>query len=159
MTFRVFERMYLTGADSTNGKYMAFVNDLQGAGTFDFTTDFYYPGAPAAAALTATYSTGATAAYRAYFYTYVSRYGEEGPPSVIFETVDGNGTPDWDGTSSIVLDNFTEPVAADEHLKTVVGSNAPAIRIYRTSTDGAGNAAFLLVEEVAVDNTGMQLSF
>jgi hypothetical protein len=25
-----FERMYLTGADSTNGKYMAFVNDLQG---------------------------------------------------------------------------------------------------------------------------------
>jgi hypothetical protein len=148
-----FERMYVTGIDSVNGKYAAFVNDLQGVGTFDFTTDFYYPGAPSAAALTATYTNGGTD-YRAYFYTYVSRYGEEGPPSAIMETVDVSGDPDWDGTSSIVLDNFTEPAAADEHLKTVVGSNAPAIRIYRTSTDGAGNAAFLLVEEVPVDNTG-----
>jgi len=148
-----FERMYVTGIDSTNGKYAAFVNDKQGVGTFDFTTDFYFPGAPADSALTIGYSTGGTD-YRGYFFTHVSRYGEEGPPSVVAETVDANGTPDWDGTSSCVLDGFIEPVAADEHLKTVVDGNAPAIRIYRTSTDGAGNAAFLLVEEVPVDNTG-----
>ena len=145
-----FERMYTTGS---NAKYKAFVNDLQGVGTFDFTTDFYYPGAPVDSALTMTYTNGG-ANYRAYFFTHVSRYGEEGPPSVIAETVDANGAPDWDGTSSLVLDGFVEPSAADEHLKTVVGANAPAIRIYRTSTDGAGNSAFLLVEEVAVDNTG-----
>jgi hypothetical protein len=141
-----FERMYLTGADSVNGKYKAFVNDLQGGGTFDFTTDFYFPGAPSAAALVADNYTTATS-YRAYFYTYVSRYGEEGPPSAITEISDY-------GSGSVDLNGFTEPAAADEHLKTVVGSNAPAIRIYRTSTDGSGAAAFLLVEEVAVDNTG-----
>jgi hypothetical protein len=146
-----FERMYTTGS---HAQYKAFVNDLQGVGDFDFTTDFYYPGAPSAVALGASYTTGGTD-YRAYFYTYVSRYGEEGPPSAIVETVNGTtGKPDWDGTSSIVLSGFTEPDSDDEHLKTVVGSNAPAIRIYRTSTDGAGNAAFLLVAEVAVDNTG-----
>jgi len=133
--------------------YSAFVNDLQGGGDFDFTTDFYNPGAPSAAKNTLTYTNGGTA-YRAYFYTYVSRYGEEGPPSVISETVDANGTPEWDGTSSVVLSVFTEPDDSDEHLKTVVGSAAPAIRIYRTSTDGDGNSAFLLVAEVAVDNTG-----
>jgi hypothetical protein len=142
-----FERMYLTGADSVNGKYKAFVNDLQLAGDFDFTTDFYYPGAPSPAALVAdNYTPGAV--YRAYFWTYVSRYGEEGPPSALTEIVD------YTAASSVDLNGFTAPVAADEHLDTVIGSNAPAIRIYRTSTDGEGTAAFLLVEEIAVDNTG-----
>jgi hypothetical protein len=146
-----FERMYTTGS---NAKYKAFVNDIQGVGDFDFTTDFYYPGAPADSALTVGYTTSGTAKYRAYFFTHVSRYGEEGPPSVIAETVDANGTPDWDGTESLVLDGFIEPVAADEHLKTVIDGNAPALRIYRTSTDGTGNSAFLLVAEIPVDNTG-----
>jgi hypothetical protein len=148
-----FERMYLTGADAVNGRYKAFANDIQGVGSFDFTTDFYHPGAPTNSALTIGYSTGSTK-YRAYFFTHVSRYGEEGPPSVIAETVDGDGVPDWDGTSSLVLDGFVEPADSDEHLKTVIGANAPALRFYRTSTDGEGNTAFLLVAEVAVDNTG-----
>lgn len=143
-----FERMYTTGSES---QYKAFVNDLI-SGTFDFTTDFYYPGAPAAAAPTMTYTSGGTA-YRAYFYTYVSRYGEEGPPSGIVETVDANGDPDWDGTSSLVLAGFTAPSVDDEHLNDTVGGNTPAIRIYRTSADGTGSANFLLVEEIAVLNT------
>lgn len=142
-----FERMYTTGTND-GLKYAAFVNDLI-SGTFDFTTDFYYPGAPSPAALTAS-GYGTATDYRAYFWTYVSRYGEEGPPSSLLEITDiDNTTP-----GTVTLDNFTEPSADDEHLKTVVGPNAPAIRIYRTSTDGTGNAEFLLVAEVAVDNTG-----
>ena len=135
------------------GVYSAFVNDIMGVGTFDFTTDFYNPGAPSAVANSLSYTNGGSD-YRAYFYTYVSRYGEEGPPSAISETVDADGEPEWDGASSIILSGFTEPDDLDEHLKTVIGSNAPAIRIYRTSTDGDGASAFLLVDEIAVDNTG-----
>jgi hypothetical protein len=145
-----FERTYTTGSDA---KYKAYVNDLQGGGSFDFTTDFYFPGAPVDSVLTISYSTGSTK-YRSYFFTHVSRYGEEGPPSLLAETTDGNGAADWDGTSSIVLDGFVEPSSNDEHLKTVVGVNAPAIRIYRTSDAGDGSSNFLLVAEVAVDNTG-----
>jgi hypothetical protein len=134
-----FERMYMTGADGS-GKYKAFVNDLI-TGTFDFTTDFYYPGAPSAVAMSATgYTTGAN--YRAYFYTYVSRYGEEGPPSALTEITD------YDGSSNVTLGNFTEPSASDEHLKTQVGTKKPAIRIYRTSATGTGAAEFLLVAEI-----------
>jgi hypothetical protein len=144
-----FERMYVTGTDAVNGKYKAFVNDLQGVGTFDFTTDFYYPGAPSATALTAS-GYGAGSDYRAYFYTYVSRYGEEGPPSAILEITDINDA----APGTVTLDDFTEPADADEHLKTVVGANSPTIRIYRTSDDGAGSAAFLLAVEITVDNTG-----
>ena len=145
-----FERMYTTGS---HAQYKAFVNDIQGGGSFDFTTDFYYPGAPSAVANGIAYTNGG-AKYRAYFYTYVSRYGEEGPPSAIAETVDANGDAEWDGISSIVLSGFVAPDADDDHLDTVIGANAPAIRIYRTATDGAGSAEFLLVEEIAVDNTG-----
>ena len=142
-----FERMYLTGSDSVNGKYKAFVNDIQGVGTFDFTTDFYYPGAPSGAALVAdNYTPGSD--YRAYFWTYVSRYGEEGPPSALTEITN------FTDLDSVDLNGFTAPIADDSHLDTVIGSNAPAIRIYRTTSTGTGTAAFLLVEEVAVDNTG-----
>lgn len=137
-----FERMYLTGSDSVNGKYKAFVNDKI-SGTFDFTTDFYFPGADSGAAPSATgYTTGSQ--FRAYYYTYVSRYGEEGPPSAVTEVTDF-------GSGNVTLGNFTEPDAADEHLKVAIGGNRPALRIYRTADDGAGNADFLFVKEAFTD--------
>jgi hypothetical protein len=143
----LFERTYLTGADAVNGKYKAFVNDIQLAGDFDFTTDFYFPGAPSATALVADgYATALL--YRSYFYTYVSRYGEEGPPSAL------TTLPDYKLDEPVDLNGFVEPSDADEHLKKVIGGKAPAIRIYRTATDIAGVADFLLVEEIAVDNVG-----
>jgi len=142
-----FERVYMTGADAVNGKYKAFANDMQLAAAFDFTTDFYYPGAPSPSALAAdNYDTDTD--YRAYFWTYVSRYGEEGPPSALTELYD------YKLLESVDLNGFDAPIAADDHLDTVVDGNAPAIRIYRTTTAADGIAAFLLVEEVAVDNTG-----
>jgi len=142
-----FERVYMTGADADNGKYKAFVNDIQGGGSFDFTTDFYYPGAPSAGALVAdNYTPGSD--YRAYFWTYVSRYGEEGPASALTEI------SNYTLLDAVDLNGFDAPIADDSHLDTVIDGNAPAIRIYRTSSDADGVAAFLLVEEVAVDNTG-----
>jgi hypothetical protein len=147
-----FERMYVTGANDLE-RYQAFVNDKI-SGAFDFTTDFYYPGAPSGASVTMTYTAGGSD-YRAYFYTYVSRYGEEGPPSELMETVDAVGAGDWDGTSNPVLGPFPEPATEDEHLKgAAVGGNSAALRIYRTSTAGDGSAAFLLVDEITIDATG-----
>jgi len=145
-----FERMYTTGSTS---QYKAFVNDLI-SGSFDFTTDFYYPGAPAAVAPAISYTNGGSS-YRAYFYTYVSRYSEEGPPSALVETVDGVGAADWDGSSSPVLGPFVEPDSDDGHLKgAAVGGNSASLRIYRTSATGEGTAEFLLVDEIVIDATG-----
>jgi hypothetical protein len=133
-------------------EFMAYANNILST-TFDRVNDVYRPGADSAAALSASYTNGGSA-YRAYFYTYVSIYGEEGPPSAIVETIDSAGDPEWDGSSSIVLSGFVRPDEEDRHLLYPNGSDAPAIRIYRTSTDGAGNSAFLLVAEIAVDATG-----
>jgi len=119
-------------------EYAAFVNDLQGAGTFDFTTDFYYPGAPSGSAPTVSPQV-AGALYIAYFYTYVSRYGEEGPPSSLGES----STNTLNGRNDI--DDIDYPDAADEHLITKVGTNRPYVKLYRTADDGAGNADFLHV--------------
>jgi hypothetical protein len=135
-----FERMYMTGADSVNGKYKAFSNDIQGVGTFDFTTDFYYPGAPSGAAPTIIPDASA-GDYVAYFYTYVSRYGEEGPPSAIGESLLATD----DGRNDV--DDIETPPTADEHLDTIIDGNIPKVYLYRTVDDGAGSAAFLFILE------------
>jgi hypothetical protein len=134
-----------TGVDP--GKYKAFVNDIQEGGSFDFTTDFYFPGAPVNAALVDEGGHATASKVRSYLWTNVSRYGEEGPPSDILTITDYD-------SGTVTLSNFVEPSDLDEHLKRVVGDNAPAIRIYRTSSDEGGGAAFLFVAEVPVDNTG-----
>lgn len=83
--------------------------------------------------------------YRAYVYTRVNRYGIEGPPSPVLDTETYNDT----SKPAVVFDGFEEPIAGHA-CRSVVGDNAPSIRLYRTSSDGAGLSAFLFVNETPV---------
>jgi len=137
-----FERMYFT--NDADDSYNAFANDILSGGGFDFTSDFYQPGAPAdSTAPTLAGYTGSGSTYRAYFYTYVSRYGEEGPGSAISDVSDY-------ASGRMQINSIDYPSTYD-HLVTATESptflNRPKIRVYRTSDDGAGGAAFLLVCE------------
>jgi len=144
----VFDAVTLgtTQAGAEDGLYKAFANDIDSS-PWDFNEDFYYPGAPSGTAPTITaQSAGAT--YLAYYYTYVSRYGEEGPGSAITEitnqTVDGR----------VHVDDI-EAAPADHGLLTTVGTNVPKVRIYRTATDGAGGSDFYLVCEATYFDEGV----
>jgi len=128
-----YERMYLTGADSVNGKYKAFASNLI-SGSFDFTTDFYYPGAPSGQAPTITAVTPATD-YVAYFYTFTSNYGEQGPASAVGEL------PTATDDSRNYIDDITYPSTYPHLIGT--GPETESINIYRTVDTGAGEAAFL----------------
>jgi hypothetical protein len=71
---------------------------------------------------------------RAYVYTYVSVYGEEGPASQPTTAV-GNPTGTW-----YITIPAPDPSAT-------VGTDLAKIRLYRTVTDTAGNAAYYQVAE------------
>jgi hypothetical protein len=73
---------------------------------------------------------------RAYVYTWVSAYGEEGPPSPPF-TLTGNASGTWNMT-------FTAPgaLATDRNLTNT--------RIYRTITGSSGSTTYYLVAEIAI---------
>jgi hypothetical protein len=75
---------------------------------------------------------------RAYVYTYVSAYGEEGPPSEpVLDTgfIDGS----WDVT-------WADPIASDQG----VDRNITHVRLYRTITSSAGVATYFFVDEFAL---------
>jgi hypothetical protein len=137
----VFDAVTLgtTQAGQEDGEYRAFANDIDSS-PWDFEADYYLPGADVGAAPTLAGYTGGGSTYKAYFYTHVSRYGEEGPGSAIDEVTDyASGRMD--------VDDIDYPAAADTHLTTAVGTNYPTVRVYRTSTTGTGQAAFLRVCE------------
>jgi len=69
---------------------------------------------------------------RAYLYTYVSGFGEEGPPSPA-TVVTGN----VNGTWQIIV---PQPAAGDN-----TNRNIQFIRLYRTVTDASGNASYFQV--------------
>lgn len=76
-----------------------------------------------------------TTVSRAYVYTYVSAYGEEGPPSApTLVTGFINGT--WNLT-------WTAPLATDQG----VNRNLTKVRVYRTITSTSGVATYFLVGE------------
>ena len=113
--------------------YRAYANDLVSS-PFDKDNDVYYPGAPSGSAPTLVPTAGTD--YVAYFYTYVSRYGEEGPPSAVAET--SLHTDD----ARMEVNSIDYPV--EDHLITD-GSSRCYVSLYRTVSDGAGNALFLHV--------------
>lgn len=79
---------------------------------------------------------GAPTETRAYVYTWVSEYGEEGPPSPP-TTVTGNANGSWDLT-------FTAPGAA------ATGRNLTHTRVYRTITGSSGSTTYYLVTEITI---------
>lgn len=78
---------------------------------------------------------------RAYVYTWVTAYGEEGPPSPPSDVITGNQFANW----RVGLTPPTGPESANRNLATV--------RIYRTVTAADGTGAFYLVDEVAIGTT------
>jgi hypothetical protein len=133
-----FERLYFTGETEPR----AYANDLDSS-PWDQSVDFYKfgPAVPAAAAAFVSGHTGGSS-YRAYVYTYVTRYGEETGPSAVLETSVYN-------TGNVVLGTFTQPPSGYA-LRTKVGSNAPKIRVYRTNSSVDG-AEFQYVNEFDID--------
>jgi hypothetical protein len=130
-----FSRMYFTGV---SGEYRAFSNDLD-SDPWDFLVDFYEPGAPSGTAPTIV-SGGGGSDYRVYFYTLVSRYGEEGPPSELSNEI-------TDHVDGLVMEvNDIQTAVKDQNINAVDG-NYPTVRVYRTEDDGAGNGLFLFVLE------------
>ena len=132
-----FGRVYW--ADGATPKYAPSTLVLSGSGAYPGAS--YTLGIPAPAAvpsLSFTAGSGSTAETRSYVYTYVSAYGEEGPPS----------TPTAPTT--------VEPTAAVTLSGMSVGPggsyNITSKRIYRTSTVGA-TAQFQFVVEIPVATT------
>lgn len=79
---------------------------------------------------------GAPTETRAYVYTWVSEYGEEGPPSPP-RTVTGNANGSWDLT-------FSAPGAL------ATDRNLTHTRIYRTITGTTGSTTYYLVTEITI---------
>lgn len=124
----------LVGYD--DDEYRAFANDLVST-PFDQFTDNYQPGYPTPAAPVVPAGGGAT--YIAYFYTYVSRYGEEGEGSAIasIET--------YTVGSRQQVNTIATPPSG--HGLVTGGTADPVVRVYRTADDGAGGSEFLMVCE------------
>lgn len=90
--------------------------------------------------LSITGGASSTTVSRAYVRTYVTAFGEEGPPST---PVVGNGKIDATWTMG-----FTAPSTTDINTR-----NLSKVRIYRTVTSTAGVATFFFVAELAVTST------
>jgi hypothetical protein len=132
-----FERLYYTG----EAEPRAHVNNIDST-PFDQTTDFYKFG-PAVPLDTGTWQfvsgEDGGSKYRAYVYTYVSRYGEEtGPIKVLLET-------EVYDTGNVVITDFTQPPAGFG-LRSTIGGAIPYVRIYRTNSSASG-AEFQYVGE------------
>lgn len=125
LTGESYERVYYSGLSEPR----VFANDLASS-PFDQTSDYYKLGVPApAAAPTIGSYTGSGANYRAYVYTYVNAYGEEGPPSAV------DSISDYD-TGNVDIDGITAAPATRQIDK---------IYLYRTSSSGSGVATFRFV--------------
>ncbi|MHC4640117.1 MAG: hypothetical protein ACYS32_00630 [Planctomycetota bacterium] len=135
-----FERLYLSGG--SDQAPIAYANDIDSS-PWSQSADYYKIG-PAKPSAAATFDSGSTggSSYRAYVYTYVTRYGEETGPSPVLSTTTYN-------TGNVVLDGFTQPPSGYA-LRTKVGSNAPKIRVYRTNSSVTG-AEFQYINEFDID--------
>ena len=144
-----YERLYI----SEGGTLKYWVNNYRSVGgTISPTRDPRFLGVPAPTSSAMSFVSGHTGGsdYRAYIYTYVNEFGEEGPPAV-----DSAGEIDILETTTylsgnVVITGFVEPPAnyciADRHGTGLEG----ALRLYRTNSDSNGVAMFQFVTEVAL---------
>jgi hypothetical protein len=85
-------------------------------------------------------STAPTTETRSYVYTWISAYGEEGPPS---PPTNATGT-----TTAAWTVGLTPPLAGD-----TANRNLQTVRIYRTVTDANGNATFYQIADLPIATT------
>lgn len=130
----VYDRLYW--ADGTTAKYAPNSLILSGG---SYPGGSYTLGVPAPASAptigTFTPGTGSTAETRTYVVTYVSAYGEEGPPSL------ASALATVDSTAAVGLTGLATGPAGSYNIATK--------RIYRSSTVGA-SAQFQFVAEIPV---------
>lgn len=136
-------RVYFTGAGAP--KFTDAVHGIAGPGPYP--VDSYAIGIPAPpSGLSASVSGPVTddnpalVETRAYVYTYVSQYDEEGPPSAASNLVD------WAPGQQVSLTGFSAP-SGDFVIQQV--------RIYRTSSSGA-STQYQFVAQVSVTTTTYQ---
>lgn len=130
-----FERFYFA-SPSVAPKYNTKARMIAGSAA-------YFLGVPAPSVAPAVVPTGGvsgTTEIRAYVYTWVTAYGEEGPPSppVI---VTGKIDDSWGVT-------MTAPGGGD-----TTGRNLTRVRVYRTITANTGTAVFYQVVDQAIGTT------
>jgi len=122
-----YERAYYTDGSQP----CFFANDNISGGGFDATADFYKLGIPAPTTAPTIVAPGAGANYRAYVYSFVNSYGEEGPPSPVDSVSDYS-------TGYVKLDDL-EAAPSDRAID--------KIYVYRTNASGSGTAEFQFVCE------------
>ncbi len=129
----IHERIFFSG----ESELRAYRNDVTST-PFNPWEDYYKVGVPAptAACVFDTYTNGGLV-FRAYYYTYTNKYGEEGAPSLPVSVEDYS-------SGNIVLGGFTEPPTgrALENGK---------IRVYRTNSAAAGIAEFQYADEFYIN--------
>ncbi len=129
-----FERFYWA-ADDITPKYNTKARIAVGSAPFELGIP-----APTVAPTVSVAGGVAPTETRAYVYTWVSAYGEEGPPSPpVLQTGNANGT--WNIT-------LTAPGAG-----VTTGRNINRVRIYRTITGTSGSTTYYFVREQAVGTT------
>jgi hypothetical protein len=140
----VHERFYFTGIGGDSGfpRMVDATNGISGAGPYPTTT--YRLGLPTPAAFTtgpsvnnATAAAGATESSRAYVYTEITAFGEEGPPSTV-------------STSDIVDAANGATVTLSLPAATSGAYNISKRRIYRTDLNGI----FRFVKDVSGTSAG-----
>lgn len=126
---------YYWASSSTTPKYNTRARIKAGS-------DAYTLGIPAPSTAPGVTATGgvSTAVSRAYVYTWVSSYGEEGPPSPP-TVVNGKVDSTWAIT-------MTAPGSGD-----TTGRALDKVRIYRTVTSSSGVATYFFVKELAIATT------
>lgn len=174
LTDDTWERVYFTGHRTAGvldePRYLSNDNVSD---PFDITTDFHKLGiiqAKETIEVQSGYTTGTD--FRAYYYTYVSAYGEEGAPSSIDYTpaagVAGAGNGGWiedydDETGdSVTLKGFVRPVGNGEtdywNLVTASGTDYPYVYVYRTNSDST-SGDFQYVGKFRADNIGNEAAW
>lgn len=121
-----YERAYVTGY--TTPRFWA--NDNVSS-PFSADTDFYKLGIPAPAAGLTVESGGSLTRY--YVYTFVNKYGDEGPPSA---TAGGTTV----GASPVTLAGLPD---TPETVTLIKDRAITQVKVYRTAVTGAGTATFL----------------
>ena len=134
-----FQRYYWACA-SDNPRYATFAQITAAAtyaGADGYLLGIPTPGTPPSVVVT---GGSATDEARSYVYTWVSAYGEEGPPSPPTLVTDNP-----DGTWAVTVTAPT-PEQSDNR-------NLDKVRIYRTVTSSAGVATYFFVAEIDIADT------